>query len=133
MQKKLILFLAFVLFTASFSVAQSARYKLLVFEGSDWCANCIRFNTNVFTSSAFATFLEANNIAPEHIDFPQRKRLDKNTRDYNAMIAEKYKFKGLFPTILLIDTKTDKATELTYQNQKPEDFIALIQSKLDAH
>ncbi|MBT8273095.1 MAG: thioredoxin family protein [Bacteroidia bacterium] len=126
--------LAILFFLGSFNLAQaqdnSKSYNLLVFEGSDWCANCIRFNTNVTSDSVFNHFLSEKNINLEFIDFPQRKTLEKSVRDYNASVAEKYNFKGVFPTIILIDRRTDEYTFLNYSNENPKEFIALIASKM---
>lgn len=105
-------------------------YNLLVFEGSDWCANCIRFHKNIASDSVFFEFLTEKKIDLEFVDFPQRKSLDKSVKAYNASLAEKYNFKGVFPTIILIDRRTDEYSYLEYANQNPEEFIALIASKM---
>ena len=110
--------------------AQSKTYKLIIFEGSDWCANCIRLEQNVLSDPAFSSFVSKSNIITEHIDFPQRKTLDKTTRQYNAAVAEKYNFNGVFPTILLVETETDTVKKIVYRNETSEEFIALLTSKL---
>lgn len=105
-------------------------YNLIVFEGSDWCANCIRFNSNIASDSVFYKFLSEKKIKLEFIDFPQRKTLERSVQEYNASLAEKYNFKGVFPTIILIDNRTDEFKYVNYANQNPREFIALISSKM---
>jgi len=130
MLKKIVLTILVTLFWSSTLYSQEESYKLLIFEGSDWCPNCIRFDKTVFKSTQFSEFISSNNINIEHIDFPQRKKLDAATKKYNASIADAYSFNGIFPTILLIDETTNTVIELPYSNQKPKEFIALIQSKI---
>ena len=128
MTKRFLLFIVFTLALLSQAIAQESSYKLLVFEGSDWCSNCIRFNKTIMTDKTVSLFLSEHNIEREHIDFPQRKELDAETKSYNASVAEKYNFKGLFPTILLVDNETDAVVEIVYQNQDSKTFIDLLKS-----
>jgi thiol-disulfide isomerase/thioredoxin len=109
--------------------SQKDSYKLIVFEGSDWCANCIRFNNTILKNTDFIAYTNAAKIEVEHIDFPQRKSLDKATKSYNAAIAEQYNFKGVFPTIVITNNDSNYHT-LQYNNETPEEFMALLQSKI---
>ena len=43
---------------------------LLIFSGSDWCANCIKLKTNVFDQEAFKT-LQAEKFEMYTADFPR--------------------------------------------------------------
>ena len=107
-------------------------FKLIVFEGSDWCPNCIHLEKKVLNDSVFIEFLHQNNIAIERIDFPQHKKLGKDKRLYNSQMAEKYSFVGSFPTILLVESNLDKTIELSYENQSINEFVRQIQSKIYA-
>lgn len=102
-------------------------YVLYVFEGSDWCHNCIRLDKNVLSTTAFKEFTKEEEIIVEHIDFPQRKKLDKKTAAYNASIAEKYNFQGIFPTLILVHTESGKASIVKYANENVAAFIATIE------
>ena len=75
-------------------------------------------------------FLKEQKIVSEHIDFPQRRQQDAQTKTYNASIAEKYNFKGLFPTILLVENSTERVVELIYRNQNPTTFINLVKTHI---
>ncbi len=124
--------LLFILFSFSFNTKESVntKYKLVFFEGSDWCVNCIRFDRNVLSDPYFKYFLEKQDIEIERIDFPQRKKQDEATKTYNASIAEKFDFQGVFPTIILVENTTGEIIPLNYHDQGIDDFIAQIKSNL---
>ena len=117
---------------ASFHAIESKPdpFKLIVFEGSDWCKNCIRFERTVLSKEAFQTFAANHEIVVERIDFPQRNEQDADTRKYNAEIAERYDFKGLFPTVLLVNTETDEFVELKYTTEDAGEFISQLKDHL---
>ena len=128
---KALLFIIFISIMAITKQQTYFQYKLLVFEGSDWCANCHRLEKNILSDSLFINQLGKNSIEVERIDFPQRKKLSKNIQSYNRAIAEKYEFDGVFPTLLLIKKNDDSFQKIAYQNQSVEEFLKLIQSKLE--
>jgi hypothetical protein len=126
------LFVLFVMisFSLGFQI-EKPNHKLIVFEGSDWCSNCISFEKNVLSNTTFKTFLEGYNIEIEKIDFPQRKKLSKEQKKYNASVAEKYSFDGKYPTILLTNEATDEYLKLNYSNQTVDELIDEIKQKLE--
>ncbi len=119
-----------VLLLSSFSKNPNPSYKLVVFEGSDWCANCIRFEENVLSDPLFKVFLEKEDIQVERIDFPQRKKQDKATKTYNAQVADQLGFQGIFPTLVLVDLQNNTHQEIHYKNQNGAEFKVLIRSQL---
>ena len=122
----------FVLLSFSFISKDEAvsTYKLVIFEGSDWCVNCIRLDRNVLKHDSFVQFLEKENIEVQRIDFPQRKKLEPEEKAFNASIAEKYNFQGIFPTILLVESETNKFITLTYHDQGAFEFIQQIRNNI---
>lgn len=110
--------------------APAAAHTLIVFEGSDWCRNCIRFKKTVLTKESFQKYLEKRNIEVEQIDFPQRKQLDAATVAYNSKIADKYNFDGVFPTLLLINNTTEAVAKIPYATQDVYQFMLLMDTKL---
>ena len=112
------------------SYAQDTKLKLIVFEGSDWCSNCIRLEKNVLSKQNFEAFLSTQKIDFKRIDFPQRKQLSESDKKRNAEIAEKYNFNGAFPTVLLINEISNTIFTIPYRNQNSEAFISIIQSKI---
>jgi len=125
----------FIFFSLSLAINQSNTtpqdtYKLIIFEGSDWCANCIRFNKTIINNSDFSNYIKTHNITVEHIDFPQRKSLTKATEAYNASVAEKYNFNGVFPTVILANGNSSYQT-LSYKNESAQEFITKLNSKIE--
>ena len=120
----------FLIMPYSLYAENPLELKLIIFEGSDWCPNCIRLEKTVLKDSAFIDFMHQNNISVERIDFPQHKKLETNRRLYNNQMAEKYVFRGSFPTILLVESRLNKVIEISYKNQNTGEFLRLIQSKI---
>ncbi|MEX0362611.1 MAG: hypothetical protein AB3N10_16670, partial [Allomuricauda sp.] len=123
--------LVFLLLAFSPNKEVESGYRLILFEGSDWCVNCIRLEKNVLSNAAFITYAEKHGIRVERIDFPQRKQLDEATQQYNAEMAEKYNFQGIFPTLILEKTDTKETQTLEYLDQSCSDFIAQLSSNLN--
>ena len=128
------IFLFLIIFSFSvFSYAQDKPYKLIIFEGSDWCSNCIRFDKKILSQQIFKDSISEHNIVVERIDFPQRKTQDKSTQAYNSSVADRHNFKGIFPTILIVDASSKIVANIAYQNQDAITFTALITSKIPAN
>ncbi len=108
-------------------------YKLIIFEGSDWCRNCRRLEKEVFSKKEWTNFLDQYGIEVEKIDFPQRKKQRKEVKRYNSEIAEKYNFEGVFPTLILVDMNSEKYFKFAdYLNQTPQEIIDRLQNKMEA-
>lgn len=125
---KLISLLIIVLFFSNVpvNVEEPTDFELVVFEGSDWCSNCRRFETQVLSDNVFVEYLDKENIKLTKIDFPQRKKLTREQEKTNKQYAEKYKFTGVFPTIILSKTDTLSFKNLSYRNQTTDQFIQQI-------
>ena len=95
---------------------------LLIFTGSDWCPNCRRLENNILKDSVFIIYARER-LSIEFADFPQHKKLEKSERERNIALAEKYKFKGIYPTILLLDSTGNLQAEISYRNQSSSEFI----------
>ncbi len=105
------------------------KFKLIIFEGSDWCANCQRLEKKVLTTPSFLTYMKENNIALEKVDFPQHKKLSKETRKYNDEVADRYSFDGSFPTMILSRTDTFAFSKITYTNDSPQELLDQLKAK----
>ena len=95
---------------------------LLVFSGSDWCSNCIRFNREVLTDSVFLKYTR-DKLSVYKADFPQRKKLTKETIQFNENLAEQYNSNGQFPYILLFDKDHKLVSGIPYSHQDSKTFI----------
>ena len=101
---------------------------LYVFEGSDWCSNCRRLESNVLSDSIFVNRMATLGVTVERIDFPQRKKLPKKQKEYNQSIADKYAFDGVYPTLILGCPESSEYHKISYENQIPEALIHQIES-----
>ena len=102
---------------------------LFIFEGSDWCSNCKRLKNNILQDSSFLYALQKQQIKIESIDFPQRKKLSKETLEYNAAIAEKYDFQGIFPTLVLAEIGGETYEVIYYNNESHSELLSIILAK----
>ena len=106
-----------------------AKRKLIVFSGSDWCKNCIRFKKDVLSSEVFIRFAK-NNIEIVTADFPQRAKLSREEVTRNEALAEKYNVEGEFPRLVLLSEDESGSTVIPYISQSPEQFVAELKNYL---
>jgi len=100
---------------------------LLVFAGSDWCANCIRFEKRILSTDDFLSFAEKSIIVLK-ADFPQRTPLSAALQEQNTSLAEKYNPDGVFPYLLLLTPGKSVLSSIIYTDQSPAQFIDEIQT-----
>lgn len=117
---------------AAFQPNPAPKLKLLVFEGSDWCANCWRLEKNILSDSVFVQRISELGIGIERIDFPQRKKLPDEVQRHNESVAAEYDFDGSFPTLLLARADTFLFQKIRFSNQSPEEFLDELVSKKNA-
>lgn len=118
-----LLLLCGLLLTSFASAPTESAYRLIIFEGSDWCAGCRKLE-NVIAEPSFASFLQEESIAILRVDFPQRRRQSKTETQRNDSLAVRYGFEGVFPTLVLESKNGFK--KFYYENEKTAQF----QSKL---
>ena len=102
---------------------------ILVFQGSDWCAPCIKLDREIWSTDTF------KNYAKDHFvmlkaDFPKRKKnaLPKAQQAHNDQLAETYNQQGYFPYVVVLDGKGNVQGSLGYKDTTPEKFIELLES-----
>ena len=87
------------------TAAETHKYILLNFSGSDWCGPCIRLHKEVFETPDFAAFANEH-LVLVNADFPRQKKnqLSKTLQQQNNQLADKYNASGSFPyTVLLTE------------------------------
>ncbi len=130
MKSSVLVFALLIYFGFSEQVEASEKYWLIVFEGSDWCPNCIRLERRVLNDTLFTDYLNSKNIDLLRVDFPQKKRLSEEQKSENEQLAIKYGFDGIFPTIIISRTDSKVFDKIYYQNQSAGDLKAVIDNKL---
>ncbi len=120
-----------ILLLSSFRMyAPDPAHTLIVFEGSDWCVYCDKFNKEVLSDKTFTDYLQQKGITMVKVDFPQRIKQSREEKERNRRIAEKYAFEGVFPTIV-ISTGGDEYKKLYYKTgMRAGDVITLIEGEL---
>ena len=101
----------------------------LVFQGSDWCAPCIKLEREIWSTEEFKAY------ASEHFvllkaDFPKRKAnaLSKEQQEKNNQLAEKYNTSGYFPFVVVLDKAGNVLGETGYEKMTPAEYIKLLTS-----
>ncbi len=105
--------------------AASQKPVLLIFSGSDWCAPCIQFQKRILSDEQFEHYASDHFIMLK-VDFPQRRKLERELLTQNEALAEKYNPKGQFPHILLLRPDQTVLSLLSYRNQQPQEFISQL-------
>ncbi len=102
---------------------------VLVFQGSDWCAPCIRLDREVWATEAFRTYAETHFVMLK-ADFPRRKQnaLPPAQTEANARLAEHYNKNGIFPMVVVLDAEGNVKGRAGYERLSPEDYIKLLES-----
>lgn len=121
----------------SFSEAQEASKTqekpiILVFSGSDWCAPCIKLDTDIWQSSEFINYASEHYILYK-ADFPRRKgnQLSEEIVAENRNLAEQYNSKGYFPLVVVLNSNSEVLGETGYQKVTPKAYISVLNSFLD--
>lgn len=120
---------------AKTEAAQSHKFILLNFSGSDWCGPCIKLKKTVFESEEFSAFADERLILVR-ADFPRlsKNQLDAQQTARNEALAETYNKQGKFPFTVLLDAngKVLKEWEGYPQSLTVSSFVASIQSMTSA-
>ena len=104
--------------------AKQNQNIVLVFQGSDWCAPCIKLDKEIFSTPEF------QNLAKDHFvmlqaDFPRRKanKLSKALTEQNSKLAAKYNNNGYFPLVVVLDKNGTVLGKMGYEKSKPESYF----------
>jgi thioredoxin-related protein len=102
---------------------------ILVFQGSDWCAPCIRLDHEIWSSETFRSYA-ADHFIMLKADFPRKKKnaLPKEQEEANARLAEKYNEQGIFPLVVVLDENGKVLGKTGYKKVPPEEYITLLES-----
>lgn len=81
------------------------------FCGSDWCSNCYRFKSELLQTQTIDSLLHQHFVF-YMADFPQRKKLDKETAATNDFLAGKLNPGGEFPVLVIADSSWNVKTKI---------------------
>lgn len=102
---------------------------ILVFSGSDWCAPCIKLDSNVWQSDAFKKEATSQWILYK-ADFPRKKanKLSDALTNENDALAEKYNKTGLFPLVLVLTPDGKVLGSMGYENITASEYVQKLKA-----
>jgi len=105
------------------------RKIILVFQGSDWCAPCMKLEKEIWSSTTFKDYAKGNYVLVK-ADFPKRKKnkLSKELQKHNDALAEKYNKNGVFPLVVVLDKTGKVIGKTTYKKTTPKEFLEILNS-----
>ncbi|MCL7763781.1 thioredoxin family protein [Polaribacter sp. Z014] len=97
---------------------------ILVFQGSDWCAPCIKLDRQIWSTPTFKQYAKDNYVMLQ-ADFPKRKKnaLSDAQTAANAKLAEMYNKRGIFPYVVVLNANGKVLGETGYKKITPENYI----------
>ncbi len=112
-------------FTAAKQLAaKEGKPIILVFQGSDWCAPCIKLDREIWSTDTFKKYAKENYVMLK-ADFPRKKKnvLSEEQTKANSLLAEKYNKQGFFPFVVVLDFEGKVLGESSYKKTTPENYI----------
>ena len=100
---------------------------VLVFQGSDWCAPCIKLDKSIWSSDVFKAYAQ-DHLVMVKADFPRKKAnaLAVQQQKHNQKLAERYNPQGYFPLVVVFNSNGQVTKTLGYANKSPREYIALM-------
>ncbi|MFV1450869.1 thioredoxin family protein [Maribacter sp. HS] len=117
-------------FTEAKELAKTRNLPIvLVFQGSDWCAPCIKLDRSVWSTDEFKKYAIDHYIMLQ-ADFPRRKKnaLPVVQLNKNKVLAEKYNRQGIFPFVVVMNADGKVYGETSYKKLSPKEYIAELNS-----
>ena len=110
--------------TAKDLATKQSRPIILVFQGSDWCAPCIKLNREIWITETFKKYASQHYVMLQ-ADFPRKKInvLSESQTAKNAELAERYNKSGFFPFVVVLDSKGNVLGKTGYKKTTPENYI----------
>ncbi len=102
---------------------------VLVFQGSDWCAPCIKLDREIWSTDAFKTYAKDHFVMLK-ADFPRKSKnaLDPEQQEKNNKLAQTYNPEGYFPLVVVLNEDGKILGKTGYKHVSPEDYIKTLNS-----
>ena len=107
--------------------AKEEKTVVLVFQGSDWCAPCIKLDREIWSTDTFKKYARDHFIMAQ-ADFPRKKAnaLSEAQTVANAELAEKYNKRGIFPFVVIMNEEGKVLGETSYKKTSREGYIKIL-------
>jgi len=102
---------------------------ILVFQGSDWCAPCMKLDREVWSTEKFKSYAKDHYVMVK-ADFPRKKKnaLPIGQQEQNNSLAEMYNREGYFPLVVVLSSKGELKGKTGYKKLNPEAYIQHLNS-----
>ena len=109
---------------AKMTATKNNQNIVLVFQGSDWCAPCIKLEKEIWNTSEFQK-LNEDHFVMLKADFPRRKKnkLPEAQENQNKKLAELYNPNGYFPLVVVLDKNGKTLGKLGYEKTTPSQYF----------
>lgn len=114
----------------SMDLAQSKNlHIILVFQGSDWCAPCIKLDHEVWGTKEFQD-LARDHFVMLRADFPrkQKNKLPAAQEEHNKALAARYNPNGYFPYVVVLDPSGNILGQTGYEKTTPKAYFNKLNS-----
>ena len=117
--------------TAKKEAAKEHKPIILVFQGSDWCAPCIKLDKQVWSTEEFQQYAKDHYVMLQ-ADFPKKKehQLPEAQIAKNEKLAEKYNPYGYFPFVVILDANGKVLGNMGYEKKSPKQYIAALNANI---
>jgi thioredoxin-related protein len=111
------------------SASEENKNIVLVFQGSDWCAPCIKLDREIWKTTEFKNFAKEHFILVK-ADFPRKNKnkLSKTQQLNNENLMEMYNTNGYFPFVVVLDKNGKVLGNTGYTKTTPSKYIELLSS-----
>ncbi len=101
-----------------------SKTVLMSFSGSDWCANCIRLERELFESPEFQSYAKEHLVLLK-LDFPMKKKnqLSAEQTAHNEKLAEQFNQKGAFPTVIVFSADGESLGKMKHPQPTASAYI----------
>lgn len=111
------------------TAVEKNRKIILVFQGTDWCAPCMKLEREVWSQEVFKAHA-AKNYVMVQADFPRRKqnKLPEELAAQNGKLFETYNKQGYFPHVVVFNPQGKVVGQTGYKGIGAEEYIKLLDS-----
>lgn len=109
--------------------SEKNRKIVLVFQGSDWCAPCIKLDREIWSTPEFINYSKEHFIMLK-ADFPRKSKnkLTESQQKQNNQLMEKYNTQGYFPFVAVLDKNGKMLGNTGYKKTSPSEYIKTLTS-----
>jgi thioredoxin-related protein len=109
--------------------SENNKNIVLVFQGSDWCAPCIKLDREIWSTPEFIKYANEHFIMVK-ADFPRKSKnkLTESQQKQNNQLMEKYNTQGYFPFVAVLDKNGKMLGNTGYKKTSPSEYIKTLTS-----